>query len=226
MPSRPHYPWYPTDYEQATKGLSDDADLLYRRMLDLLWISGGRLEVTPDLARSYAKVTRYHLRKFRRCWSEVSPFFDNDGSYLTNKKMSEIVATVSAKSDSARRSVERRWRRNDTNVLMLHDTNVRNIEDANGYERNTNQNHNISKPDKDVDKSEQKENLGPKLDKDNALKKGFDWTKIAPPEPGDTKAVNKLSQLLGMRMNKGESYSAFHVRLKDRLQVNKNNSSS
>ena len=72
MPSTPYFKWFPGDYLNDTQTLSDEADLLYRRLLDSLWMNGGYLP-RDDVA--LARVSRFHLRKFRRTFDEVSSKF-------------------------------------------------------------------------------------------------------------------------------------------------------
>lgn len=79
------YPFYPSDYRRSTRFISDDADLLYRRMLDLYWESDG--DLPANNLKSIAKHTGYQWRKFARCFEEISDKFPEVSGKLTNARM-------------------------------------------------------------------------------------------------------------------------------------------
>jgi uncharacterized protein YdaU (DUF1376 family) len=210
MSNRPWYPWYPADYESTAKHLSDDADLAYRRLLDLLWINAGRLPLKRNLSRTCAKLIRYDLRKWKRTWPELKPHFTQVDDYLVNERLLAEVTKMMERSEKARRSVERRWKRQNTSVSRLDDTSVSTGHANVSYDGITSHSHSHiltgtnERP--DVDNPGNGRDIEP------------NWKAMESPNPNDTRAVGKLAKLLDMSVNKGESYLAFHVRLKDRLQ--------
>ena len=93
------YAFYPSDYKRSTKFFSDEADLLYRRMLDLYWETLGKLPANND--KVIAKELGYNARKFARVWSEVSPKFPVKNGKLTNPRMDHEIEKALKKHRSA-----------------------------------------------------------------------------------------------------------------------------
>ena len=76
---RPWFPWYPKDYvaDEKTRGLSDDADLLYRRVLDIIWqanalqLPNNCIKLALQIARGWSK------ERFENAWNEIqTPGFE------------------------------------------------------------------------------------------------------------------------------------------------------
>ena len=111
MPSRPWYPFYPNDYYSKTKLLSEEEDLLYRRLLDELWINNG---VLPKKSRSLAKLTRYDWRKFKRVFPQVSHYFVLTSEHLRHTRVDEEIAKTIKKTRHAQYAVSQRKDRNES----------------------------------------------------------------------------------------------------------------
>ena len=70
---RPWYPWYPKDFvvDEKVQSLSDDAELLYRRALDVMWQANALqlpnhcLKLANILARNWSQ------ERFESAWSEI-----------------------------------------------------------------------------------------------------------------------------------------------------------
>lgn len=86
MPSKPFYKWFPGDYLADTMGLTDDADLLYRRLLDAMWLNGGHLPV--DKAE-LARLARFEKRKFERTYAELRPYLSTENGRIYHVKLRE-----------------------------------------------------------------------------------------------------------------------------------------
>jgi uncharacterized protein YdaU (DUF1376 family) len=83
MPARPWFPWNGGDYRRDTQDFTEDEDLLYRRLLESYWELGG----LPDDERALARISRIHLRKFRRSFVKVSSKFSRYSGRLIQKRM-------------------------------------------------------------------------------------------------------------------------------------------
>ena len=104
LPSRPFYKWYPGDYLNDTQLLSDDEDLLYRRLLDALWIHGAEL---PDDDAVICRAVRFDRRKFNRCYPLVKRLLSVSNGVVTHQKLraqSEHVADIIEKRRKAGRA--------------------------------------------------------------------------------------------------------------------------
>lgn len=92
---RPWFPWYPADFNQDEKVrmLSDDAELLYRRVLDVLW-QANDLQLPSNcqkLAKALAR--NWSSERFESAWSEIqTPGFEllkttDDGDWIYSKRL-------------------------------------------------------------------------------------------------------------------------------------------
>ena len=106
MPSRPFYHWYPGDYLADTMGLTEEEDLIYRRMLDAMWISCG----LPVDKKQIAKRIRISSRKFCRNFDKTLAklFIEIDGKLWSPRLYSEYQQALE-KSAKARESAAARW---------------------------------------------------------------------------------------------------------------------
>ncbi len=76
---RPWFPWYPKDMvaDEKVRGLSDDAELMYRRILDVLW-QANDLQL-PNICQKVAnQVARgWQANRFENAWNELwTPGFE------------------------------------------------------------------------------------------------------------------------------------------------------
>lgn len=99
---RPWYPWYPKDFNQdeKVKSLSDDAELLYRRALDVMWqandqhlLSNCQL-LLNQIARGWQK------ERFQNAWNElIFPGFEllkttEDGKWVYSKRLCDEAKKI------------------------------------------------------------------------------------------------------------------------------------
>ena len=109
MPNnRPWFPWYPADYKKDTLFLSDEADLLYRRLLEECWEQNGLL---PKQLENIAKTVRFQLRKFKRVWPEVSHFFYETDEGFRNKRLDIEIKKLIDISEKRKEAVRKRKNR-------------------------------------------------------------------------------------------------------------------
>jgi uncharacterized protein YdaU (DUF1376 family) len=103
---RPWYPWYPDDFERDTHGLSDDAELMYRRLLDMLWKNGGFLPYDEDyLCKRLGKRRQF----FRRVFAEIEHYFKFNGREFYQKRLlAEFNNTVKIQ-EQRQDAASKRW---------------------------------------------------------------------------------------------------------------------
>lgn len=85
MPSRPWFRWYPGDYLADTLHLSEEEDLLYRRLIDLMWIYGP----LPEDPREISKISRIDLRKIRKRLPRILPLLQCTNGKLDHPRIAE-----------------------------------------------------------------------------------------------------------------------------------------
>lgn len=92
---RPWYPWYPADFNQDEKVrmLSDDAELLYRRAIDVLW-QASDLQLPSNCQKLAKALARgWSSERFESAWSEIqTPGFEllkttDDGEWIYSKRL-------------------------------------------------------------------------------------------------------------------------------------------
>lgn len=121
---RPWYPWYPKDFglDEKVQGLSDDAELLYRRILDVLWQSN-ELQVPYNCIKLLNQIARGWTReRFDSAWEEIQyPGFEllkisDDGLFVYSKRLKKEAEKITTISNKRKKSIERRW---NTNELQM-----------------------------------------------------------------------------------------------------------
>ena len=99
---RPWYKWYPKDFvvDEKVQGLSDDAELLYRRLLDILWqanalqLPNNCLKLANQIARGWTK------ERFENAWNDIqTPGFEllktsSDGNWIYSSRLKEEAEKV------------------------------------------------------------------------------------------------------------------------------------
>ena len=99
---RPWYPWYPKDFvvDEKVQSLSDDAELLYRRALDVMWQANDQHLLSTcqlllnQIARGWSK------ERFEKAWNElVVPGFEllktsEDGKWVYSKRLCEEAQKI------------------------------------------------------------------------------------------------------------------------------------
>jgi len=108
VPARPWDDWNPGAYALDTAHLSDDQDLLYRRLLDVHWRDES-LPADPARIRVLARATHWSDERFAAAWSEVRLFFDESGDRLTQKRMRGRLASVKREIHAKKRAGKARW---------------------------------------------------------------------------------------------------------------------
>lgn len=109
-------PWYPADYKGDTSHLTDTEDLIYRRLLDELWIARGALAF--DEAR-IARRVRVTPGKFRKVWATIGAFFRVEGGQITHKRISAEIEKsqkiVEKRSKAGTKAAQKRWGKTNKN---------------------------------------------------------------------------------------------------------------
>ena len=99
---RPWYPWYPRDYNQDEKVrmLSDDAELIYRRALDVLW-QANDLQLPSNCYKLANALARgWDTKRFELAWSEIqTPGFEllkttDDGLWVYSKRLKKEAEKI------------------------------------------------------------------------------------------------------------------------------------
>ncbi len=103
-------PWYPFAYEaydRDTKDLSDAADLLYRRLLTVLWTNGGFIPKDwAWIGKRVRKRADFVQRVFEE---ELTPFFTIMSDEMYQKRMLEEVNKAAAIGRKRADSSNARW---------------------------------------------------------------------------------------------------------------------
>jgi len=106
--TRPWYKWFPGDYLQDTVHLSPEADLLYRRLLDIHWRDGS----IPSNPEKLRRLSRLPADWFARAWPEVQEYFYNPGgrnTRLFNKRMKSYLDSTSRLIKQKTDAAKTRW---------------------------------------------------------------------------------------------------------------------
>jgi hypothetical protein len=70
---RPWFPWCPKEFisDEKVKGLSDDAELLYRRALDCMWEASAVHMLSNSLTIANQIARGWSTERFEKAWSEL-----------------------------------------------------------------------------------------------------------------------------------------------------------
>lgn len=90
--------------------MTDDEELMYRRLLDYQWLA----EQLPEEIEALARAARFSLAKARRCWGKVAAQFPpSDQGGLRNGRMEreriESGGIRKAQSEGGQRGNDKRW---------------------------------------------------------------------------------------------------------------------
>lgn len=106
MSDRPFYAWFPADYLAKTLDLTPQQDLVYRRMLDMSWMT--RQALPDDKLRLLIG-----LRLPSEFWSDVelirTRFFRKTERGWVNPRMSQEERRVAQLSEKRRAAAQARW---------------------------------------------------------------------------------------------------------------------
>jgi len=98
---RPWYPWYPSHYitDEKVRGLGWNADLIYRRILDLMWAATD-CQVLNDVDYLHQAVAiALAKEEFCSAWKQIQRkdfeiFKEKDGKLYNKRLMLEFDKTV------------------------------------------------------------------------------------------------------------------------------------
>lgn len=94
--------WYPRDALDGMKFLTPMEELAYRRIIDMLYISGGELpdddEIMAEQTRTFSEWSKVKSGLLKKAKIAIS-----DG-FITNEKCTEVLEDIQQKSDKARAS--------------------------------------------------------------------------------------------------------------------------
>ena len=104
---RPWYPWYPRDFNQdeKVKCLSDDAELLYRRALDVMWQATALQLPSNCLKLALALARGWTTERFEKAWSEVqTPGYElfkttENGDFIYSERLSREADKIKRLSE-------------------------------------------------------------------------------------------------------------------------------
>lgn len=112
MPSRPFVRWYPADYLADTLDFTIEEDLIYRRMLDVMWINQGLSVDKKEIAKSI----RISSRKFTRVYDKkLSTLFIEIDEKLWSPRLYKEFLSALEHSETASFAARERWRREREN---------------------------------------------------------------------------------------------------------------
>jgi len=121
-----HYPFHVGDYASHTQHLDELEDLAYRRMLDYVYLNEINL---PESIEEVARLIRMRTHS-ERIAIVLREFFKLENGEWVNKRALLEIGKYHEKSDKAKESASKRWKKDHANALPTHS------------ERNANQNQN------------------------------------------------------------------------------------
>jgi len=121
-----HYPFHVGDYASHTQHLDEIEDLIYRRCLDYIYLNEINL---PESIDEIARLIRMRTH-CERIAIVMREFFTLENGEWINKRAMLEIGKYQEKSDKAKQSASKRWKKDDANALPTHS------------ERNANQNQN------------------------------------------------------------------------------------
>jgi len=108
---RPWYKWYPKDFntDEKVQSLSPMSELIYRRLLDVMWQSNRclLLNVCLRLANTAGKGLPYE--EFEKCWQEIqTPGFElfkttDDGKYIYSQRLMNQMQMLEIKKEAGKK---------------------------------------------------------------------------------------------------------------------------
>lgn len=100
------FPWAPTKFRQDTMHLSDDQELIYRRIIDFYMETGGAL---PDNDQALANIARVTLSKFQENSLVIRKFFNNinEGKATAKLRLKRCEAILADQAERSRSYAER-----------------------------------------------------------------------------------------------------------------------
>jgi uncharacterized protein YdaU (DUF1376 family) len=143
------YPFHIGDYLTATRHLSWDEDLAYRRLIDLYYTREAPLPL--DRKQVYRLVVAADSKQRTAVDAVISEFFTEAEDGFHNARCDEELTALASKRDKAKQSADARWKRNG--AQRSHSDGNANASDphmrthSEGNATNTNTNTNTNKDD-------------------------------------------------------------------------------
>ncbi len=138
------YPFHIGDYLTATRHLSWDEDLAYRRLIDLYYTREAPLPL--DRKQIYRLVVAADSKQRTAVDAVISEFFTEAEDGFHNARCDEELTALASKRDKAKQSADARWKRNgaqhshsDGNANAS-DPHMRTHSEGNATNTNTNTN--------------------------------------------------------------------------------------
>ena len=108
---RPWYKWYPKDFgmDEKVQSLSPIAELVYRRLLDIMWQSNACRLLNVCLKLAYTVGRGLPQDIFENAWLEIqTPGFElfkitEDGKWIYSKRLSEQMEVLEKRTISGRK---------------------------------------------------------------------------------------------------------------------------
>jgi uncharacterized protein YdaU (DUF1376 family) len=100
-----YYAFHVGDYLTRTAHLTPMEDIVYRRLIDLYYLSEKALPSEPKECARLIRLPRY----VREVESVLKEFFTPEQSQWINKRCDEEIAKYQSKADSARKANQKRW---------------------------------------------------------------------------------------------------------------------
>ena len=105
---RPWYKWYPKDFatDEKVKSLSPISELVYRRLLDVMWQSSACILLNDCLRLANASGAGLTRDEFENAWNEIqtSQFelfkTTDDGKFIYSKRLKEQIDEIEKRSKS------------------------------------------------------------------------------------------------------------------------------
>jgi uncharacterized protein YdaU (DUF1376 family) len=110
------YPFHVGDYAAHTQHLDEIEDLAYRRMLDYVYLNEINLPESVDEIGRLIRM-RTHCEGIANVLRE---FFTLENGEWTNNRAKIEIDKYNEKSDKAKQSASKRWKKDDANALRTH----------------------------------------------------------------------------------------------------------
>ena len=108
---RPWYKWYPKDFitDEKVQSLSANSELVYRRLLDVMWQSNRCFLLNVCLRLANTAGRGLTLDEFKKSWDEIqTPGFElfkttDDGKWIYSKRLQEQLQDVENKEKAGKK---------------------------------------------------------------------------------------------------------------------------
>lgn len=145
------YPWKPVKFRAATMNLSDDQELIYRRLIDYYMETG---KPVPDSMIALAKISGVSVERITDAWVMLKSFFQSHDGKLFQDECEENLNEQNAKTKKrvkrAKNAADSRWKNKikskdaPSNAKTKKDDAWTMLGDATGEERRGNKEESIT----------------------------------------------------------------------------------